>query len=162
MKAQRTLLFLPLVGLLFLNLWLPLVGETGELLGPLTREDILSALPDWQIVADGYQPRAEDVERLKAVTVPVEIRIYLGTWCSDSKAHVSEFFKVLDAVDNPLLSASYVGIPRDRALRAAYYQGQTIERLPTFLVRVDGREKGRIIEVPTVSIERDLADILDR
>lgn len=162
MKVQPALVILPLVGFLFLNLWLPLGGEAVELLGPLTREDIVTALPDWQVVADAYQPRAEDVERLRAVAVPVEIKIYLGTWCPDSKAHVSELFKVLDAVDNPLLSAFCVGIPRDKALRAEYYQGQTIERLPTFLVRVDGREKGRIIEVPTVSVERDLADILDR
>jgi len=132
------------------------------MLGALTREDILGALPDWLEVVSSYQPESEAVGRLKTLDIPVEVRVFLGTWCPDSKAHVSEFFRVLDAVDNPLLSASYVGVPRDKARRAEYYQGLDIERLPTFLVLVGGGEIGRIIEVPKVSVERDLADILGR
>lgn len=147
---------------LLLCLWPQLGGQGGELLGVLTREDMVSALPDWQAVVAAYQPEPAAVELLKAVGVPVEIKVYLGTWCPDSKAHVGEFFKVLDSVDNPLLGASYIGIPRDKALRAEYYQGQDIERLPTFLVLVGGLEKGRIIEIPAVSVEHDLVGILDR
>jgi thiol-disulfide isomerase/thioredoxin len=141
----------------------PAYDAGGEdMLGALTREDILRALPDWQEVVSAYRPDAGTVDRLKTLDSPVEVNVFLGTWCPDSKAHVSEFFKVLDAVDNPLLVASYVGVPRDKTLRAEYYQGWNIERLPTFLVLVGGREIGRIIEIPKVSIERDLADILGR
>lgn len=149
---------IPLLMVLFLSpLW---GGGSEDLLGDLTREEILSALPEWQAVTAAYEPDPEAVALLKAVSRPVEIKVYLGTWCPDSKSHVSEFFRVLDEAGNPLLNASYIGIPRDRALRAEYYRDRDIVRLPTFLVFVDGAEKGRIIEVPTVSVESDLADIL--
>ncbi|MBN2199293.1 MAG: thioredoxin family protein [Candidatus Aminicenantes bacterium] len=162
MTSLRAAAVLALLALVSVHLGLPWNGEGGDLLGLLSREDILGALPDWQAVSDAYQPCPEAVERLKAVAGTVEIKVFLGTWCPDSKAHVSELFKVLDVVDNPRLNVSYIGVPRDKALRAEYYQGRNIERLPTFLVFVGGLEKGRIIEIPTVSIENDLADILDR
>ncbi|OGD26649.1 MAG: hypothetical protein A2Y56_07220 [Candidatus Aminicenantes bacterium RBG_13_63_10] len=149
-----------LIGILFLCF--PLASKEAELLGDLTREDILSALPDWQAVAAEYQPDPAAIARLKTLSVPLEIKVYLGTWCSDSKAHVSELFKVLDLAANPLLIASYIGIPRDRSRREEYYRGESIDRLPTFIVLLGGTEKGRIVEIPTLSLERDLVAILDR
>ncbi len=155
---NRKLLILVVV--LIAGMGFPRISFGQELLGPLTREEILSAFPAWNEVVAAYQPSAEAVEKLKSITQPVEIRIYLGTWCPDSKAHVSEFFKVLDLVDHPLLSASYIGIPRDKAERAAYYRDENIVKLPTFLIFVGGQEKGRIIEVPQTSIENDLVALL--
>ena len=143
-------------GLLF-----PLRGET-ELLGPLTREAILQSHPDWQEVLAAYQPDSQAIAGLKAFDRPVQVEIFLGTWCPDSKAHVSEFFKVLDLADNPLISATLVGIPRDKTQRSPYYQGKDVPKLPTFFVWVEGQEKGRIIEVPQKSMEQDLLDILLR
>jgi thiol-disulfide isomerase/thioredoxin len=145
-----------IVGLLF-----PIRGET-ESLGPLTREAVLKDCPGWQEVVALYQPDGPAIDGLKAFNRPVQVEVFLGTWCPDSKAHVSEFFKVLDLADNALISATYIGIPRDKAQRSEYYQGKDIQKLPTFLVFVEGQEKGRIIEVPLKSIEQDLLDILLR
>jgi hypothetical protein len=142
-----------------LCLFIALQGQT-EMLGPLTREAILRGLPEWQKVMASYQPDPLAVDKLKAISQPVQIEIFLGTWCPDSKAHVSEFFKVLDLADNPLLSASYIGLPRDKAKRADYLQGKDIRKIPTFIVTVGGREKGRIIETPLKSIEQDLVELI--
>jgi hypothetical protein len=136
-------------------------GET-ELLGDLTQEGILKTLPEWEETAAAYQPKPEAIQALKAVNQKAHIEVVLGTWCPDSKEHVSAFFKIIGLVDNPLLSTSYVGIPRDKEARKPYIQGKNIDRVPTFIVYTNDQEKGRIIEHPLDSIEEDLLDILNR
>jgi hypothetical protein len=133
-----------------------------DLVGPATRDQILEAQPEWQAVVAAYDPDPEAVARLKSLDHPVTVEVFLGTWCSDSRAHVSEFFKILDLVDSPLIIPSYVAVPRDKEARRPLTEGKDIWKVPTFIVSVDGREVGRIIETPAKSVERDLVDILFR
>jgi thiol-disulfide isomerase/thioredoxin len=137
----------------------PLAGQ-GEMLGPLTRESLFEMNPEWQAVAAAYQPKPDCVEKLRALGREVKVEIFLGTWCTDSKAHVSAYFKVLDLADTPLIQTVCTGIPEAKENRSAYYRGREIVRLPTFLVFVDGREIGRIVETPEKSVEEDLVRIL--
>jgi hypothetical protein len=134
----------------------------SELLGPLTPDEIFGTHPDWQDVVTGYVPAEQAIQKLKDINIQVHVEVFLGTWCSDSKTQVSAFFKVLDAIDSPLITASYIGLPKDKAARQPYIQGRDIQRLPTFIVSVDGQEVGRIIETPVKSVEQDLLGILAR
>jgi hypothetical protein len=147
--------------LIFIGASLILRGNT-ELLGDITREDILQSFPDWEEVMASYTPDEKALEGLQAISYPVEIEVVLGTWCPDSKRHVSEYFKVLDMVENPNFFSTYIGIPRNKESREPYIQGKNIQKVPTFIVHVEGREIGRIIEIPKKSIEQDLLDILKR
>ena len=131
-----------------------------ELTGPVTREILFEKFPEWQAVAAAYQPRPDCVDKLRAFGREVRVEIYLGTWCSDSQAHVNEFFKVLEMADSPLFRVSCTAIPQDKDKRAPFYQGKDIVKLPTFCVFVDGREIGRIVETPERSVEEDLVRIL--
>jgi thiol-disulfide isomerase/thioredoxin len=132
----------------------------GEMLGPLSRESLFERNPEWQAVAAAYQPKPDCVEKLRALGREVKVEIFLGTWCTDSKAHVSEYFKILDLADTPLIQTACTGIPEAKENRSVYYQGRDIVKLPTFLVFVDGREIGRIVETPEKSVEEDLVKIL--
>jgi len=136
-------------------------GQT-ELTGPLVREQILLDHPDWQAIVSAYAPSAQAIEKLKSVNIPFHVEVFLGTWCSDSKAQVNAFFKVLDMADSPLITASYIGVPKKREARSPFIEGKDIQKIPTFIITVDGLEKGRIIETPLKSIEQDLLDILAR
>jgi thiol-disulfide isomerase/thioredoxin len=155
----RKKFFRQIPGLLLLALFLP--GST-EMLGPLVRETLLDQNPDWRPIVAAYEPKPDAVEKLRAFADPVRIEVYLGTWCPDSRAHVSEFFKVLDRAGNPRLQAIYTAVPRDRSRRPPYYAGRAIERLPSFLIFIGGREKGRIVETPRRSVEEDLVEILGK
>jgi hypothetical protein len=146
-----------IAGLLAVSL---VTAAQPELLGPLTRDVLFEKLPDWRAVAEAYQPKPDCVEKLRAQAREVRVEIYLGTWCPDSKAHVSEYFKVMELAEAPAIRTVCIGIPRDKAQRAPYYQGKDIVRLPTFVVFVDGREAGRIVETPERSVEEDLVRIL--
>jgi len=131
-----------------------------ELVGPLAREEILAALPEWENLAEAYAPNNETVARLRTIQKKVEIEVVLGTWCPDSRQHVSSFFKILDVVGNSALEASYIGVPRSRAAWSQHAPGRNAERVPTFIIRLDGQEIGRIIETPRLSIEDDLWEII--
>lgn len=133
-----------------------------EVSGPVTAEELLLKCPEWPAVAAAYAPDPGSVERLRAVGREVLIRVFLGSWCDDSKAHVGELLKVLEMADNPLLRAEYIGVPKDRGARAPFLGGESIERIPTFIVLVDGVEKGRIIETPAASVEADLLALIER
>lgn len=133
-----------------------------EVAGPLSPEDIFLKCPDWQAVAAAYTPDPEAVDRLRAVSREVLVEVVLGAWCDDSKAHVSELLKVLEVVDNPLVRATYVAVPEDKSKRSPYPQGKDIVKIPTFIVFVEGVEKGRIVETPAKTVEDDLADIIAR
>jgi hypothetical protein len=155
MKA-RTFFFILLVSSI-----IHLYGQT-ELTGPVTKEAVLQKCADWQSIAAAYNPKPEFIERLRGLTREVRIEIFLGAWCSDSKAHVSEYFKVLEMADTPLIQTSYIAVPEDKTKRAAYYQDKDILKIPTFIVFMDGLEKGRIVEVPAKSVEEDLVEIIER
>lgn len=149
------MLFLPVI--LFLALY---GGEKSQLTGELTRDEILQHSPDWEEVVASYIPDIDSLDILRSIDTPVQIEVYLGTWCSDSKDHVSAFFKILDMADNPQLIPLYIGLPKEKDAREELVQGKNITRIPTFIVIVDGHEKGRIIEHPTTSMEQDLVEII--
>jgi hypothetical protein len=132
-----------------------------ELTGPVTPEDILRHCSDWPPIAAAYSPKPEIIDRLRALSHEVRVEVYLGTWCSDSKAHVCEYFKVLELTDTPLIQTAYSAVPEDKAKREAFLRGKNILKIPTFIIFVDGVEKGRIIEVPSKSIEEDLLGIIE-
>jgi len=155
--VRKSILFLSLLSALAV---VPCFAAEEELTGPVTREVLFEKFPEWQAVAAAYRPRPDCIDKLRAFGREVRIEIYLGTWCSDSKSHVNEFFKVLEMADTPLFRISCTAIPRDKDKRAPFYQGRDIVRLPTFFVFVDGREIGRIVETPERSVEEDLVRIL--
>lgn len=146
--------------LIFLFMMLT-ISSKNDLVGSLTQEDILESFPDWIEVMAFYTPRAEAIEKLKAIDYAVKVEVVLGTWCPDSKEHVSAFFKITELADNPLIFSSYIGIPKEKEGREPYIQGKNIQRVPTFIVSVNDEEVGRIIEHPEKSVEEDLVEIIE-
>lgn len=158
MKIRITLFFFAVISIIFLSF----SSGSTELVGELSKEEILKNLPDWNVVIASYFPDPEIIKKLQSINRIVRIEVFLGTWCADCKEHVSSYFKILDLVDNPHFSSTYVGIPRDREARKLIIQGKNIERVPTFIVYIDDEEKGRIIEHPKKTIEEDLFNIITR
>jgi hypothetical protein len=148
--------------LCFILLFSISVYGTLELLGPLSKEEILENFPDWQVEIASYVPNQEVIEKLQANTSEIKIEIFLGTWCSDTKRNVSAYFKIMDMVDNPLIMTTYIGIPEEDDSRKPFIEGKNIVKIPTFIVYIDDQEKGRIIEDPLKSVEEDLLDIINK
>ncbi len=130
-------------------------------IGPTTRQQIESAVPDWVQAEVEAQPDAETARSLAAVAPGAEVIVFLGTWCGDSRREVPRLWKALaEAGAEVPFEVHYIGVDRGKKEPAGELAANDIRYLPTFIVRRDGRETGRIVETSPHSVERDLLDLL--
>lgn len=123
----------------------------------------------WASGEAAYEPLSAPVEFLASSEAAVEIEVFFGSWCGDSEQHVPHYLKILAQVEasraalgrGPLpIRSRFVGVDRAKAEPADLVAGKGIERVPTFLVSVDGREIGRVTETPVGRLEEDLAALV--
>ncbi len=93
----------------------------------------------------------------------IEIEIYFGAWCGDSKEYLPAFMKIAERLsnmseDNIIL----IGCDREKKAGDLDISDKQIEFVPTFVVVWNGIEMGRIVETPEQSLEEDLLRILQR
>jgi hypothetical protein len=108
----------------------------------------------------GYKPDAETIKALEQVNSNnLTFKVYLGTWCEDSQIHVPAFLVVAT-----ILNWKYelIGVNREKEcpFEKKNCKNWDITKLPTIVVHQDQTEKGRIIETPELSVEKDLLKIL--
>jgi len=131
------------------------------LLGPLTREEIESALPDWVAAELEATPDIVASEELASALAGAKITVFLGTWCSDSRRLLSRLWRAFDEVGilDPV-AVRYIGIDRSKREPSEWIGEESILLVPTIVVEKEGRELGRIVETAPHGIETDLAAIL--
>ena len=163
---RRSVVVVVVVGAVVLGVWL--LNSSGfecgprekVLLGGLSPTEILDSLPAWKQAFEEYQPDSTAVAVLRQSTEPLEILVFLGTWCEDSEREVPRFMKAMAEADNDRIRVKYYGVPRgfkEKDETAIQYQ---ITAVPTFIVRRGVHELGRIVETAELSVEEDLAMIL--
>lgn len=131
------------------------------LVGPATREQIEGSAPDWVQAEVEAQPDAEAAKALAAVAPGAEVTIFLGTWCGDSRREVPRLWHCLDETGGAVpFKVTYVTVDRQKREPAGPVTENGIRFLPTFIVRRDGREVGRIVETAPNGIEHDLLALL--
>ncbi len=103
----------------------------------------------------------EVVEQIKQRAQNVEVIIYLGTWCDDSRIHVPQMVNILNDSKIPY---SFIGVNREKECPFEKKECKTwdIEFVPTFVIFLEGKEIGRIVETPRLTLEDDLATVLKR
>ncbi|MGC6525738.1 MAG: hypothetical protein ACON30_05620 [Flavobacteriaceae bacterium] len=93
----------------------------------------------------------------------VQVDIYLGTWCGDSKNWVPKFIKLWDELGlnrNQLkLIALYDGKELYKQGPNNEEEGLNIHRVPTFIFRKNNNEIARIVEYPRNDLQTDVAQI---
>ncbi len=114
-----------------------------------------------------YESYSIDEERVEKVNEyydeGISVKIYLGTWCGDSKREVTRFLKIVDHSIMNMNNVELIGLD-NRAGKMKQgpnreEEGLNIHRVPTFLFYKDGEEVGRIVEGPVSSLETDIAQI---
>lgn len=113
--------------------------------------------------AEGYKSYQVDtaaIAPLKKVTEPTEIVVIIGTWCPDCHRETPRFIRIMEEVANPNIKVTYIGVDRAKTDPDGLAAKYKFTRIPTFIVQQQGKEMGRIVERPRVSLEQDLADIL--
>ena len=90
----------------------------------------------------------------------IHVDIVLGTWCSDSRREVPRFLKILDQKSIGADSYTLIGLNRKKMAPGFDAVKWEIDFVPTFIFLEDGKEIGRIIETPELSMEEDMIRIL--
>ena len=137
----------------------PKAPEEG-LIGPVTRETV-EAAPEWVQAEVEAKPDPNVAAALAAVPAGAEVEVFLGTWCGDSRRELPRLWKAIDAAGGTVpFQIHYVGVDHQKKEPAAEIAKEGVRYLPTFIVRRDGREVGRIVETSPNGIESDLLALL--
>jgi hypothetical protein len=127
--------------------------------GPISLEDLLAASPGWGASAE--EPEAAAVVLLGAAPRGWSLETIYGAWCSDSAREVPRLIRILKILGEKAPPAEWVAVDRSKREPAGVIGRLRIERVPTIIVRRDGREVGRIVEEASPSLERNLLAIVD-
>ena len=130
------------------------------LVGPLPKEKILAALPEWARLAKAYEPNIRAVDAIHYFSKPVRIRVFFASWNPDGKALAAAFLKTIEMADNSSVAVEWIGVSKDMKEPAETLRSAAVDKVPTFIVFVEGVEKGRVIGAPQFAIEEDIAALL--
>ena len=140
----------------------------AKLLGVINKEDLTKAsYNEWFLKNhDDYLVNEKVVKKFKDSLKDYDIKVFLGTWCGDSKREVPRFYKILEEVNFPENQLQVIAVDKTPE---AYKQSPTreekglnIHRVPTFIFYKDGKEVNRIVEHPKETLERDMLNIVTK
>ncbi|PNQ75010.1 hypothetical protein C1T31_02415 [Hanstruepera neustonica] len=113
---------------------------------------------------DDYLVNKQVVSKLKESLNQYTIKVFLGTWCGDSKKEVPRFYHILDKAKFPDSQLEVIAVDnKPEAYKQApnhEEQGLNIHRVPTFIFYKNGLEVNRIVEHPMETLERDMLNIV--
>ncbi len=127
--------------------------------GEVTRAQILT-LKVFNYNYVEYVPKSDPIQAIHNISEPVEIKVFLGDWCIDSKKHVPALIKTLEFADNPNIKVTYINVTRDKKNPAELLAGWNVTQLPTLIALYNGTEIGRMVETPKSTVDEDLSAIL--
>lgn len=145
--------------LLIVVLSFPAHAQNEYLSGPVTEQQIRE-VKIFDLYTKRYKPDLKIITDLNAVQDTIFIDVFMGMWCHDSKREVPAFFKIMESIDNHLISANYTALEYKRRGPKEIIKTNNIKRTPTFIIYKNGKEAGRIIEEVQVSMESDLYEII--
>ncbi len=107
-----------------------------------------------------YKVKDTQIKDLKSQLNAIDIKIFMGTWCSDSRREVPRFYKIMEVVEFPSENIELIAVDRVKTTPDHLETGLNIIRVPTFIFYKNGEELGRIVENPIESLEADMLRIL--
>ena len=138
------------------------VSGMPMLIGLCTREAFKDTSFSWWWMSeyDLYKVDSTLLDTIKDGLQDVNIKLVMGSWCSDSRREVPRFFKILDSVNYPSDKVEIICVDEDKHAEGNETAGLKIEYVPTIIFYKDGNELGRIVESPEDTLEKDMIKIL--
>lgn len=133
------------------------------LYGKISKEQLFSDFPDWEINYKNYKVNKSALDSLKLINSDnLSVDVFLGTWCGDSRREVPRFLKIVDETNIFLnKNINLYAVDRKKSLDNNLSQENNIQRVATFIIKKYSKEIGRIVEYPEQSLESDLQKILN-
>jgi len=126
-------------------------------------QDILKNHQNYKWFDKQYSQYNPNIEKLSKTNLEdIDIAIFMGTWCHDSKREVPRVIKLFNllALENERIKI--VALNKQKKGYFKNYKSFNIKRTPTIIFFKNGKEIGRIIERPSGSIEEDFFQFVDK
>lgn len=113
---------------------------------------------------DKYNTDSQALAELKKKKLnSYQIVAFMGTWCEDSHMYIPQLIKVLDQLKYPKSKLTLIAVNRKYESPAGEEGLYNIQKVPTIIIKRNGKEIGRMKEYPETGVlERDLVQILNK
>ena len=108
-----------------------------------------------------YALNKEAIQGIKNDSEKLSIKLFMGTWCKDSRREVPRIYRILDAVGFDESDLTLINMDREKNSPGGEEVGLNIHHVPTVILYKNGNEIGRIIESPVQLLEEDMVAILN-
>ncbi len=116
--------------------------------------------PEYEV----YQVDMDAISDVSKELKDFQIKLFLGTWCGDSKREVPRFYKILEKANFPIDQLVTVAVdnakPNYKKSPGGEEKGLNIIKVPTFIFYKQGKEVNRIVESPIESLEKDICAVV--
>ena len=107
-----------------------------------------------------FNPDSSSVAPISTHAANLHFIVVGGTWCSDTRRELPRFFKTLAVAHVDGEKVELYGVDRSKVSQDGLTERYNINRVPTFIVFLQGQEVGRIVEFSKPGIDIELANIL--
>ncbi len=135
-----------------------------QLLGDITIENLQQEpFNEWyEKMYDAYKIENKDLVDVEGLS-DVKVKLFLGTWCGDSKRLVPAFIKLWEelglSMDQLDIIAVHNGADAYKQSPDRQDEKYTVHRVPTLIFEKSGTEVARMVEEPVTSLVIDVAQI---
>ncbi|MFA5971770.1 MAG: thioredoxin family protein [Lentimicrobiaceae bacterium] len=105
---------------------------------------------------------AETMKLLSGKLNGIKVTLVMGTWCGDSKEWVPRFYKIMDELNFDYKNLTLICVDRSKKAPGTNVDALKIELVPTFIFYRNAEELGRIVEVPSDLLEKDILKIVSK
>lgn len=135
-------------------------GNQKILKGEITKDEL--ALYNW------YEPNRKSytnpeqtaITGLKLNSQNVNIVVFAGTWCEDTRIILPKFFRLIEESGFPESRIVMYGVDRNKKTSGSLAGDYKIINVPAIIVMKDGREIGRVVEFgKSGKWDKDFAEI---
>ncbi len=109
---------------------------------------------------ENYTVDKETLNKISPYLKDVKIKVFMGTWCGDSKRETPTFYKILDKAEFDYQNLELITVTRAKDTPEGYEKDLNILRVPTFIFYKEGKEIGRYVEYARESLEKDMLAIV--
>jgi thiol-disulfide isomerase/thioredoxin len=118
----------------------------------------------WETFVDQrYNPDQKYIDSLEQLHVKdsLHVKLFLGTYCHDSKKWVPRFYRLKPML--PVGNVEIISVDTTKKDERGYYKDVKLDKIPTFVFyNPAGTEVGRIVEKPKGGLEKQLYRVLKK
>jgi thiol-disulfide isomerase/thioredoxin len=128
----------------------------------LTKEDFMNA-PYGVWFSPRYEDYSINAETAAAISKYIndyDIKVFMGTWCSDSKRETPKLYKLLEESGYNMANLEVISVDRKKVTPNNLQEGYDIIKVPTIIFSKNGKEVNRFVEYAQETLAEDILKIV--